>query len=130
MKTLTLNSFYPGYTDMSVSFRVSSYCDGGGLYIGIDYFDDEFQAMAPWCDMTVNIPETRLSSQKCAFVDVNNAGYLVDFIRENGLGVQTGRVAHSGYCVYPEYEFDVDKIAEHLTVENDETVLEYLTNLH
>lgn len=44
------------------------------------------------------------------FVDVNNAPYALDFIREYGLGVETGVKVRSGYCVYPQVKFDMDAL--------------------
>lgn len=46
-----------------------------------------------------------------AYVDINNNGRwnCTEFIRKYGLGRPTGRLAQSGFCTYPLYEFNTDK---------------------
>ena len=60
--------------------------------------------------MTVNL----LSSVPpyCAFVDTNNMPELEDFLVENGIAEFTGLEQKSGYCSYPLYQFDVEKMRE------------------
>ena len=47
-----------------------------------------------------------------AYIDTNNCPWAEDFIREYQLGKPTGRKARSGYCEYPVYRFDMDRLEE------------------
>ena len=38
-------------------------------------------------------------------LDTNNLERAEEFIEEYNLGVPTGRVEQSGFCLYPEYDF-------------------------
>lgn len=66
-------------------------------------------AIQLWCEdgpyamLTVNLPGKRQKNE--AYVDVNNCPWAEDFIRENTLGEPLGRLASSGFCVYPLYRF-------------------------
>lgn len=50
-----------------------------------------------------------------AYVDTNNCDWVKELLEDSGLAKPTGNTARSGYCVYPEYEFDLSK-----TVTDDE----------
>lgn len=58
--------------------------------------------------LTVNLNEVLLPNQ--AYVDINNNPEAEQFIVENGLGKATGKTSTSGFCTYPLYEFDVNKL--------------------
>ena len=45
-----------------------------------------------------------------SFVDTNNCPWAEKFISDNKLGRPTGIKAASGYCVYPQYRFDMEKL--------------------
>jgi len=47
------------------------------------------------------------------FVDTNNCPWAEDFINEFGLGIHTGMHCESGFCSYPLYEFNMDKLKEY-----------------
>ena len=64
----------------------------------------------PWATLTVNL-DTKLPEDH-AFVDINNFDDASVFIEENGLGEWTGGMRHSGYCVYPLYKFDLEKLKQ------------------
>jgi hypothetical protein len=65
----------------------------------------------PWSNLTVNLVDDL--KPDCAFVDTNNNGpEILQWIEENKLGKPTGRMEQSGYCKYPEYKFDLEKIKE------------------
>lgn len=100
--------------EMDVSLTTDRYVHGNGLYVGMYYFDEEDQFWEPWADISVNLPHEALTDMNCAFIDVNNAGTLPSFLVENGLAKPTGRFGYSGYCAYPEFRFDLDKLNEHL----------------
>lgn len=81
----------------------------GNLAIRIDYFDEDMQGWLPYANLTVNL-NCRLNDG-CAYVDVNNCPWAREFIEKYNLGVYTGKVCHSGFCVYPLYKFNLDKLS-------------------
>ena len=65
----------------------------------------------PFCNLTTNIADSdTLCGNTMAFVDTNNCPWAEDFIAENKLGVPTGIYGQSGFCTYPLYKFDIEKI--------------------
>lgn len=70
----------------------------------------------PFASMTVNINDL---PDGCACIDTNNIEGIESFIEENGLGKNTGLSVRSGFCVYPIYQFDLDKFADHLIAESE-----------
>ena len=92
----------------NITFEISSYRYGSGLAI-VMWCDNH----EPYSNLTVNLEDFPTTKNR-AFVDTNNLGEeIVDWIIENDLGELTGRVGVSGYCVYPEVEFNINKIKEH-----------------
>ena len=92
----------------------SQYVKPARLYLGLrtrDYGEDYFE---PYCDITVNLPGEMLSGENCAFVDTNNAPFIPGFLEANGLAEPTGMLGFSGWCVYPEYRFNMEEISKHL----------------
>ena len=65
----------------------------------------------PYARLTVNFPGEKLADNE-AFVDTNNVPNAEEFIEENGLGVCIPGVKMSGFCVYPKYRFDMEKLAQ------------------
>lgn len=99
-------------TTIPVTFRKSNYVENNNLYIGIVCWDEGFPE--PWSDLTVNL--SIKCDADCAFVDVNNNGEeIIDWLQKNNLAIPTGRVARSGFCMYPEVRFNkefLEKIEE------------------
>lgn len=90
--------------------------------LGVMLFDlDEAEEFAL---LTVNIPNAMTSKENCSFVDTNNCSWAEKFLTENKLASPTKRSACSGYCTYPEYEFDISKLIEEKDLEH------YLQKLH
>ena len=69
----------------------------------------------PFATLTVNLDESAHCNEDCAFVDTNNCPWAEKFIRDNNLGAPTGKTAHSGFCMYPEYKFDLSKLQQEET---------------
>lgn len=81
------------------------------------YMNNESLAVVLICDtgepfttLSVNLNEDLKPNQ--AYLDTNNNPTAEAFIKENGLGKPTGSYGYSGYCSYPLYEFNIDKIKE------------------
>lgn len=65
----------------------------------------------PYAVLTVNLDEVLPAGY--AFVDTNNCPWAEEFITKYQLGEPVGRAKQSGFCVYPLYRFNTDKIEEH-----------------
>ena len=91
-----------------VSLEISQYVNNGCIYIGLVSCEDEFPE--PYGDLTVNL--SGKVPDYCGYVDLNNMPELEQFIEENKLGEFTGLVKRSGYCEYPLYLFDANRLNE------------------
>ena len=85
----------------------SKYFDNNSLaIILLDEDGEEFAVL------TVNL-EYSMATGKMAYVDTNNCPWAEKFIKENELGMPTEAMGFSGFCSYPLYIFDTDKIPEY-----------------
>ena len=48
----------------------------------------------------------------CGYLDVNNMPGIEKFVTDNGIGEFTGLTKRSGFCEFPLYMFDPDKLKE------------------
>ena len=103
-KTLSLSAWGETYR---LSTRISNYRNNGNLYIGLVDEDG-----CPYCDLTVNIDD--LPEEDMAAVDTNNCPWAEKFIEDNELGEKTPFTFRSGFCVYPIYIFDMEKVKEYI----------------
>lgn len=104
MKTYKVETNFGTY---EVELGVSEYLNNGSLAIElIDAEEREFFAI-----LTVNIEEER-AGKETAYVDINDCPWATKFIEDNELGEFTGKYGRSGFCVYPLYKFNLDKIKE------------------
>ena len=78
-----------------------------GMALQLYCVEDGFRE--PFADLTVNLPGY-LPGEHRAFVDTNNLPEAEELIRKYKLGEPTGRIGYSGYCSYPEYEFDMREV--------------------
>lgn len=87
--------------------EAGTYAFGGGLFLQL-YEVHKNGEMEPYSNLTVNLPGLGESGSN-AYIDINNFPEAEALISEYGLGKPTGKVGHSGYCIYPEYKFDLSK---------------------
>lgn len=74
--------------------------DNGNICIGIDE-----------TIITVNLGD--ILPPYCAYLDTNNIRNVEELVlTEYGIGKFTNFIGKSGYCTYPLYMFDKDKLAE------------------
>ena len=103
-------------SEYEVTLRLNHYAQNNNLYIGIDCWEDEdgdkLMYPEPYGDLTVNLGIK--CKDTCAFVDTNNNPGIERWLAENKLAKPTGRVAPSGFCVYPEYEFNMDEVQKYV----------------
>lgn len=62
----------------------------------------------PFSTLTVNLDY--VPGPEYAYIDTNRGWDIEKFIKDNGLGVDTGIKMSSGFCTYPLYKLDLKKI--------------------
>lgn len=62
------------------------------------------------CTLTVYLGEV---PKNCAYLDVNNCIFAEKLVTELGIGKFFANVLGSGFCIYPLYKFDLDKIKKY-----------------
>ena len=94
-----------------MTFEVDRYLDNGNLYVGLITHEEGYPE--PWQNLTVNL------GVKCeenhAFIDTNNNGDdIMMWLIENGLATHTGRYKSNGFCVYPEFKFNMENLKKYM----------------
>lgn len=93
-----------------MTFRLSSYLENDNLYVGMITHEDGYPE--PWSDLTVNL--SVVCNKNTAYIDTNNNGTeIIDWLESNKLGHLTGDVMRSGWCLYPEFEFDIEELLKY-----------------
>ncbi len=64
----------------------------------------------PFATLTVNLDSMFALDKNQSYIDTNNCPWAENFIKENSLGKPTGHLGFSGFCSYPLYIFDLDKL--------------------
>ena len=100
------DSKYSGKTEVELS--LAQYANNGRLYLVLSNYRDG--DLEPFADVTVNIDAP--VPDYCGYLDTNNLSKVEKFVTENDLGEFTGIMGQSGYCQYPLYLFNVDKLRE------------------
>ncbi len=108
MSRLTLNAWGK---DHPITFRLNHYADNGNLYVGMVTHEDGYAE--PWSDLTVNLDVK--CAEDCAFIDTNNNGeQILLWLIQNKLGDLTGRMQPSGFCLFPEFKFNMDELMKYV----------------
>ena len=103
---LIYHSEYTG--DSEVQLDIQTYQNNGRIFIGLITNEDGYPE--PFADVTVNIDAP--APNYCGYLDTNNLSNVERFVCENDLGEFTGLTGRSGFCEYPLYLFNVDKLRE------------------
>lgn len=107
MARLKLNAWG---SEHEITFTIDRYANNNNLYIGMVCWDDGYAE--PWSDLTVNLDFKCRTN--CAFIDINDNGkQIIDWLVKNNLGRPTGLILPSGFCVYPEFEFDMKEVEKY-----------------
>ena len=104
-KQVTYNSSISGETQ--VTFDIQQYTNGA-IFIGLMCNEDGYEE--PFGNVTVNFPDA--TPNYCGYLNVNNMPDIEKFITDNDIGEFTGFTQRSGFCEYPLYLFNVDKLRE------------------
>jgi hypothetical protein len=108
MQTLTLNAWG---ADHPIAFRLDHYADNRNLYVGMITWEDGWEE--PWSDLTVNLDVK--CAEDCAFIDTNNNGEkILLWLIQNNLGDLTGRMQPSGFCLFPEFKFNMEELMKYV----------------
>lgn len=105
-KQLEMESRFSG--KIKLELEISSYMDNNRMYIGLVEVDGEYPEH--FADLTVNISAP--CPDYCGYVDTNKCPELEKFIEKHELGEFTGLVGNSGFCSYPLYLFNPEKLRE------------------
>lgn len=93
-----------------ITFNIGKYSSNGNLHVGMITFEDGYPE--PWSNLTVNLGVP--CKANCAFIDVNNNGLaIMEWLTDNHLGRILPREIASGFCIYPEFEFDMERLMEY-----------------
>lgn len=99
------------YFGMNVEVKRSTYKNNDSLAVVLvpEECPEEYSVI------TVNIDDTNVFCcpfNEKAFVDTNNYPNIEKFLVENELATAVDVFGQSGYCTYPLYAFDLEKIPE------------------
>lgn len=99
-----------GNENVRVRLKKDKYAFGGEhIYLGLEYFDEEYNFWGPYCDLTVNLKDN--TPADCSFININTYSFDAEqFIRDNNLGTPTGKCCESGYLSYPLYKLNLEEI--------------------
>lgn len=90
--------------------KLAMYTENSNLYVGFDYYDKDCETWLPYTDVTVNVGKV---SYLESAIDTNNNGQgIVAFLAKNGFGELTGESIPSGFCVFPVFRFNEEKLKE------------------
>lgn len=103
-ETLVYHSEYTGDNDVRLDIQI--YYHSERICLGLVTEEDGYPE--PFADLTVCIDAP--TPNYCGYLDTNNLPGVEKFVTENGLGKFTGLTAGSGYCEYPLYLFDAEKL--------------------
>ena len=61
--------------------------------------------------ITVNLGD--LLERNMAYIDTNNCPWAENFLIDNDFGLPTGEYKVSGFCIYPLYQIDLERISKY-----------------
>lgn len=88
-------------TPYTLRFKKGQYQNNGRLYVDAQCWDEDLESWTPFAPVTVNLWEP-IDGESYAYLDLNNSEAIVSLLCEQGCVSIAGRVAQSGFCVYPE----------------------------
>ncbi len=93
---------------IKVGLEINCYTNNRCIYIGLTTGSGE--SLQLYADVTVNLAGK--APDYCGYLNNNNLPQLKEFIETNGIGEFTGLTKQSGFCEYPLYLFQVDRLRE------------------
>lgn len=93
-------------TQMKVDITRTTYSLSKNLAVIL--YDDKGEELTV---LTVDLPDNGISlDEDTQYVDINNCPWAPAFLVENDLAYPLGIYEQSGYCVYPLFKFNINKI--------------------
>lgn len=86
--------------------RIGRYQADSALFIEID---DKYEGGI--VRLTVCLGDDSLAPDE-SYVDVNNFPDVLEFIKNNRLGLPTGKTRKSGFVTYPVVKFDMERLLQ------------------
>lgn len=91
-----------------VALVAEKYSSNGTLAVEMMCIDG-----CPFARLTVNIEASNFSAGEDAqFIDTNNCPWAEEFLQKNGIASPTGIYGRSGFCSYPLYKFNMEKLEQ------------------
>lgn len=91
--------------EYNIMFYKGKYVNNDRIYIVAYSEDEEYGGYNPYCDITINLPQS-IPNGNYAFLDINDADLkLLNLMSEKGWIEDTGNFGFSGYCMYPLVRF-------------------------
>ena len=112
MKEFALTNLF-GQTEIC-TLSVSKYSNNGHVAVQI-WCED-----GPYSTLTVNVNGIKKFPENCSALDVNNFPNGTGLVKRLGIAKPTGKYLGSGFCSYPVYEFDMDKLRKYTETEKKE----------
>ena len=96
-------------TNYEFSFERYMYSDDSlAIQVLCKDLEEENPYWEPFSTLTVWVCPV-FTTDRCAYIDTNNnPKELITKLEDMGIMSKTGYTTHSGYCDYPEYEFDAE----------------------
>lgn len=104
--SLIYHSEYGG--DSEIQLEVQQYADNGRIAISMITDEEGYPELFGFLTVNIDAP----APDYCGYLDTNNLSNAEKFVTENGLGEFTGVTGRSGYCEFPLYLFNVEKLCE------------------
>lgn len=80
----------------------------GNGRLALQLFDED---NCPYTTVTVNLVNESVCNSMCTFIDTNNNGDdIITWLEDNGLGRALGLYGESGFCTYPQFEFNEEVV--------------------
>lgn len=104
-------SYTDAYGDeLSLKPTLNFYLSNNNLAVGLTEYDKELEIEDSYCMLTVNVDEL---PYLYAAIDTTYGGeQKLQFLKDHALAEPTGEVLHSGFCTYPVYRFNEEKLRE------------------
>lgn len=96
-----------------VDLKFSTYTNG--TLAAMAYDEDGYT----YAVLSKNLVDETPTNEYCVFIDENNLGEynVIDTLINKGYGKPTGAMGLSGFCIYPEFEFNKDIVTNNQLVE-------------
>lgn len=90
--------------------KLGMYANNNNLSVQFFSYDETENFWEPFCSATTNIVSLAYLE---AAIDTNDNGFkMLDFLEQNGFGQRTPFIVASGFCTYPIFKFNEQKLRQ------------------